>query len=149
MMRATLEEVRTGMPRYLRVFVPPVSYEQFIVAMILLTALVFVCAWFGQLGRDRSWGVYVLVGMLWVLLINVLAHVVTLAVVGTYTAGLGTSLFINLPFSLVLLRRAWKEEWVERTGLLLLIPMALIVHTPILFGFLFLSGYISRFLFGV
>lgn len=148
MMHATLDEVRTGMPRFLRVFLPPVTYEQFLVCLVLLTALAIFCAWFGQIERDRSWGVYVLVGLQMVLLINVFAHITTLAVVGHYTAGSVTSLLVNLPFSIYLLRRAVLEEWVGRRALLLLIPAALVVHTPVLFGFLFVSGYISRLLFG-
>ncbi len=148
-MRATLEEVRTGMPRFLRVFLPPVSYEQFLVSLVLLTLLAFCCAWFGHIEQERSWGVYLLVGLQMVLLINVFAHITTLAVVGHYTAGSITSLLVNLPFSLYLLRRAMKEEWVSPRGILLMVPAAIIVHTPVLFGFLFISGYISRFLFGV
>ena len=148
MMRVTLDEVRSGMPRFLRVFLPPVSYEQFLVALVLLTALAFCAALYGGIDRSQSWGVYVLVGLQMVLLLNVVAHVATLAVVGHYTAGSATSLLVNLPFSLYLLGRALKEEWVGRRGFLLLIPVAFVVHTPILFGLLFISGYISRFLFG-
>jgi hypothetical protein len=147
-MRATLEEVRSGMPRFLRVFLPPVTYEQFLVSLVLLTALVFCVAWFGNLERDRSWGSYALVGVQMVLLLNVLAHGMTLAVVGGYTAGSITSLLVNLPFSLYLLGRALREGWVVRGAFLVMIPLAFVVHTPILFGVLFLSGYISRFLFG-
>lgn len=147
-MRATLDEVRTGMPRFLRVFLPPVTYEQFLVSLVLLTGVAFACAWFGKIERDRSWGAYVLLCLQMVLLINVAAHITTLAVVGHYTAGSATSLLINLPFSIYLLRRAWKEEWVGKRGFLLMIPLAVVVHTPILFGFLYVSGYISRFLAG-
>ncbi len=148
-MRATLDAVRTGMPRFLRVFLPPVSFEQFLVSLVLLTALAFCCAWFGHLERDRSWGVYVLVGLQMVIGINVFAHITTLAVVGHYTAGSITSLVVNLPFSVYLLRRAMKEDWISPRGILLMVPGAIIVHTPVLFGVLFISGYISRFLFGV
>jgi len=148
MMRATLDEVRIGMPRFLRVFLPPVTYEQYLVSLVLVTALAFCCAWFGQIDRSRSWGMYVLVGLQMVLLLNVVAHVTTLAVVGHYTAGSVTALLINLPFFLYLLGRARNEDWVGRRGLILLIPVAFVVHTPVLFGFLFISGFISRFLFG-
>ncbi len=147
-MRATLEDVHAGMPRFLRVFLPPVTYEQFLISLVLLTVVAFGCAWFGQLERDRSWGVYVLVGLQMVLLINVLGHITTLVVVGHYTAGSATALLVNLPFSVYLLRRALREEWVGRRGFFLLIPAAIVVHTPVLFGFLFVSGYLSRLLFG-
>lgn len=147
-MRATLEEVHSGMPRFLRVFLPPVTYEQFLITLVLLTAIALCCAWFGQLERDRSWGVYALVGLQMVLLINVFGHITTMIVLGHYTAGSATSLLVNLPFSLYLLRRAMREEWVGRRGFLLLIPTAVVVHTPVLFGFLFISRYLSRLLFG-
>ncbi len=147
-MRATLEEVHSGMPRFLRVFLPPVTYEQFLIYLVLLTAVALGCALFGQLERDRSWGVYVLVGLQIVLLINVFGHITTLVVLRHYTAGLATSLLVNLPFSLYLLRRAIREEWVGRRGFVLLIPAAVVVHTPVLFGFLFIAGYISRLLLG-
>jgi Protein of unknown function with HXXEE motif len=147
-MASTLEEVRSGMPRFLRVFLPPVTEEQFLVSLVLLSVLIFLCAWFGNIGRDRSWGVYALVGLQMVLLLNVLAHVTTLAVVGRYTAGSVTSLLVNLPFSVYLIRRAFVEGWVARHSLLVMIPLAFVIHTPILFGFLYFSGFVARLLFG-
>jgi hypothetical protein len=90
----------------------------------------------------------VMVGLEMVLLLNVFAHCVTLSLVGSYTAGSVTSLLINLPFAVYVLLRAWKEDWVGRGAFLLMIPLAFIAHTPVLFGFLFVSGYLARFFLG-
>lgn len=147
-MRETLDQVRTGMPRFLRVLLPPVSYEQFLVSLVLVTAIVFFLAIVGRPDREHSWGVYCLLGVQMVLLLNVAAHVTTLMVVGSYTAGLATSFFVNLPFSVFLFWRAVRERWIGTVGFLLLIPVAAVIHVPVLFGFLFVSGFISRALLG-
>jgi hypothetical protein len=147
-MRETLDQVRTGMPRFLKVILPPVSYEQFLVSLILVSAIVFFLAIVGQLDRDRSWGVYCMLGVQMVLLLNVAAHLITMVVVRSYTAGLATSLLVNLPFSIYLFWRTARERWIGTAGLLLLIPVAAVVHVPVLFGFLYVSGFISRTLLG-
>jgi len=148
-MRGTLDEVRTGMPKFLRILIPPVSYEQFLVSLCIITILVFCLAYFGYLDRQRGWGVFVMVGLQVVLFLNVFAHLIALRVVGSYTAGLVTSLAINLPFSLYLFWRLLREKWIRPLGFALLFPIALVVHVPIRFGVLYISGFISRSLFGV
>jgi hypothetical protein len=147
-MRETLDQVRTGMPKFLKVVIPPVSYEQFLISLVIITLLVFCVAYFGHLDRQRGWGVYVMVGLQVVLFLNVFAHLISLLVVGSYTAGLATSLAINLPFSIYLFWRLLREQWMRPPTFVLLFPLAAVVHVPILFGFLYISGFISRFLFG-
>jgi hypothetical protein len=71
-----------------------------------------------------------------------------MVVVRSYTAGLATSLFVNLPFSVYLYWRAVRERWIGTAGFLILIPVAAVVHVPVLFGFLYVSGFISRALLG-
>jgi hypothetical protein len=147
-MRETMDHVRAGMPRFLRVILPPVSYEQFLVSLILVTAVVFFLAIVGELDRERSWGVYCMLGVQMVLLLNVAAHLTTMVVVRSYTAGVATSLLVNLPFSVFLFQRAIRERWIGLAGFLLLIPAAAVIHVPVLFGFLYVSGFISRVLLG-
>jgi hypothetical protein len=147
-MRETLDQVRTGMPKFLRILIPPVSYEQFLVSLVLVTVVVFFFAFVGQLDRERGWGVYALLVVQAVLFLNVFAHLTTLIFVGSYTAGLGTALLINLPFSVYIFWRALRDRWIGPIGFGLLFPAGAVVHVPILFGFLYVSGFISRGLFG-
>jgi hypothetical protein len=148
-MRGTLEEVRTGMPKFLRILIPPVSYEQFLISLCIITVLVFCLAYFGHLDRQRGWGVYVVLVLQAVLFLNVFAHLIALLVVRSYTAGLVTSLAINLPFSLYIFWRLLREKWIRPLGFALLFPIAIVAYVPIRFGFLYISGFISRSLFGV
>ena len=147
-MRGTLDQVRTGMPRFLRVIIPPVSYEQFLVSLVLVTAVVFFFAFVGNLDRERAWGVYAMLLVQAVMFLNVFAHLAALIFFGSYTAGLGTALLINLPFSLHIFRRALRDRWIGPLGFALLFPAGAMAHIPILFGFLYVSGFILRGLFG-
>jgi hypothetical protein len=70
-------------------------------------------------------------------LLNVLSHIVAAAVLlRGYAPGLATAVLVNLPFSLVLLRRVARERWLPRRALLALVPAAVVVHGPLLGGLL-------------
>ena len=51
---------------------------------------------------------------------------------GGYAPGLVTALVLNLPFSLYLLRRAIREQWLSRPARWALVPGAILLHGPLL-----------------
>jgi hypothetical protein len=80
-----------------------------------------------------------------VVLVNVFSHAAVAAfVLHGYAPGVLTALAINLPFSIYLLRRAARENWLSRRALTLLLPSALVVHGPILVGLMILAGIVVR-----
>lgn len=138
----TMALTRTGMPRALRLIVPPVPPVEYIAALVIATLAAFGCALWGKLDRDRGPGVYLLASIQTALLLNIGAHVAASLVTASYTAGLGTSIALVLPFSLVFFWSLIRERWVPVRALPLLLLGGIALHLPIFFGILFLAGQI-------
>ena len=126
-MPAFLQTRNAAIPSSLQTLLPPITYRQFLIALIVMTAMPYVIASLGSLEREAG-GLYLLLGLQVVMLYNVLAHVLMAAVMGGYAPGVVTAVTINLPFSLYLVRRALKERWAPRRVILWLFPIGLIVH---------------------
>jgi hypothetical protein len=137
--------VRERVPDWARPIVIGVTYEQMSIALALATiAPLGVAIW--AVARPRSpvavWSVVLVQA---VVLLNVAAHVCSaLLILRGYGPGLATALVINLPFSLYVLRRAAREQWTTRQGLLALAPAAFIVHGPLLLGAIAVAGSLAR-----
>jgi hypothetical protein len=136
----TMELTRTGVPRALRLVVPPVPPAEYIAALVLSTLGGFAFAWWGKV--ERGAGVYLLGSLQMALLLNVGAHGAASAVTGSYTAGLATSLGVVLPYSLVLFWFLLQERWIPRRAFPLLVLGGVILHLPIFFGLLFVAAQI-------
>lgn len=140
----TLEAARTGYPKWFRLVVPPVTIDQFAVALLVMVLLSFAVLRWGEISRPRGWGGYLLMGIQAALLLNVGVIIVAAWMLQGYAAGCMTAVLVQLPFSLILFTRAWKRGWISGHGLLLLIPASLLLRGPIFFAFLFLAGFVLR-----
>jgi hypothetical protein len=136
--------VRERAPDFARPIVAGVTYEQMLIALAIVTiGPLGIAIW--AVARPRSpvalWSVLLIQA---VVLLNVAAHVCVALVIRGYGPGLATALVINLPFSLYVLRRATREQWTTRQGLLALAPAAFVVHGPLLLGVIALAGSLAR-----
>jgi hypothetical protein len=138
----TMEATRTGMPRALRLIVPPVPPLDYTLALLIATLAGFACAWWGRLERGRSIAVYMLASLQMALTLNVGGHVAASVVTQGYTAGLATSIALVFPFSIVFFWFFLRERWVPLRMLPLLIVAGILLHLPIFFGLLFVAGQI-------
>jgi hypothetical protein len=114
-------------------------------ALTVVTLIPFiVAAWVFFRPRSRA-ALWSLLLIQTVVLVNVFSHAAVAAfVLHGYAPGVLTALAINLPFSIYLLRRAVRENWLSRRALRLLLPSALVVHGPILVGLMILAGIVVR-----
>jgi hypothetical protein len=140
LMPAFIERRNSAVPASLSKIIPPVTYKQFLVTLIIITVVPYLITFFWL---SRRWALYLLVGLQVVMLINIFAHTLTALFLGGYAPGLITALVINLPFSLYLLKRAAQEKWMSRKALALLFPLGLLIHGPALAGLMILSGEIA------
>ena len=137
--------VRVLLPDSARPIAAGVRYEQMLIALAIATIVPLgIAIW--AVARPRSpvalWSVLLIQA---VVLLNVAAHVGSaLLILRGYGPGLATALAVNLPFSLYLLRRAAREQWTTRQGLLALAPAAFVVHGPLLLGVIALAGSLAR-----
>jgi hypothetical protein len=125
-----LPRIAEHVPASLAGFVP--SAEQMYLALALATVVpwgIYLVARFGTRG-----GIAVLLLLQCIVLVNVAWHAAAAVYLRGYAPGLATAIALNLPFSLYLLRRAYREAWIRRRTLLVLLPLAVLLHGPVIFG---------------
>jgi hypothetical protein len=142
LMPAFLQARNESIPGSLRDLLPPVTYRQFLIALLIVTVIPYLITLFGNPGRAGGIGVYLLLGFLVVMLINVAAHVFMAVIIGGYAPGIVTALLMNLPFSVYLLRRALRERWVTGREMGVIFVVGLIVHGVGLPGLIIVAGSI-------
>ena len=73
-------------------------------------------------------------------LLNAVWHVaIAFVLFGGYAPGLVTAVVLNLPFSIHLLRRAFREQWLSRPARWALVPGAILLHGPLLAALLLVT----------
>lgn len=140
LMPAFIEKRNASVQGAMRGIVPPVTYKQFLIALIIITVIPYLVA---LLWLNRGWAVYLLVGFQVVMLINVFAHTLMALFLRGYAPGLVTAVLVNLPFSLYLLRRAVGDRWMSKRAVVWMFPLGLLIHGPALAGLMLLSGIIA------
>jgi hypothetical protein len=73
-------------------------------------------------------------------LLNAIWHLaIAVVLFRGYAPGLATALLLNLPFSLHLLGRAVREQWLSRPARWALVPGAVLLHGPLLAALLLVT----------
>jgi hypothetical protein len=141
-MRGFLGRFATTVPALFSTVLPTITYGQFLTALGIVTVAPYLFAASGPLER-RSRAFFLVLGTQMVVLINVAAHLTTAMWVRGYAPGLVTALLVNLPFSVLLFRRALSAAWIRKRELAWLFVAALLVHGPGLIGLMVLAGWIA------
>lgn len=144
-MRGFLPLDPARLPAPVQAYMPEVTYPQFLLVLAVVTVLPFLIVASANVRRRASVGVYALLSVAAVLLLNVGSHVGAALYFGGYTPGLVTALCANLPVALYTLWRAIQERWMSRWALWTLPLTALILHGPILVGMLSASSWLLGF----
>ncbi|MEM8534838.1 MAG: HXXEE domain-containing protein [Chloroflexota bacterium] len=142
LMRVALSKLVIRIPEQFHGFIPIITYQQFLIAVLVVTilpSLLMLIYWRYRIGIL----LLILLGFQMVMLINVLSHVAIALLLNSYFSGLITALVLNLPFSVYLFNRAIHQQWVSRQVVALLVPIALLVHGPGLMGLMEISGWVG------
>jgi hypothetical protein len=98
----------------------PVEKIPFRFAVLVLTILAYVFAYLGLMGGKQSFGIYLLSGYVWIMLVNVFfPHLLAAIWLNQYVPGLGTALALNLPVCSAFLFVVLKEDYVSPWPLLI------------------------------
>ena len=98
----------------------PVEKIPFRFAVLVLTILAYVFAYLGLMGGKQSFGIYLLSGYVWIMLVNVFfPHLLAAIRLNQYVPGLGTALALNLPVCSAFLFVVLKEDYVSPWPLLI------------------------------
>jgi hypothetical protein len=111
------KKVRSG-------WISPVNSRQFVMAVILLTAGVFLLAGFAALNMQQWAAACLMSEVQAILLVNALVHIGATVRVWSYSPGLVTAVLINLPFAVYFLHRAIEAGLVAPHQLVLLMLAA-------------------------
>jgi len=128
-MPAILDKRNSSIPNFLHGLLPPITYGQLLVALFIMTAIPYLIAWFANPERERAEaGIFLLLGVQVMMLVNVFAHTGMAILIGGYAPGVVTAIAINLPFSIYLLRRAIRERWVSGRAMALIVVVGVVLH---------------------
>lgn len=128
------------LPDAWRAILGPITLGQAWAALLGVTLIPFLLAAWATLRPERAEPIWLLLLVQTTLLLNVLWHVgAAIVLFEGYAPGLATAVLLNLPFSVYLLRRAAKENWVSKRARWALLPSAFLVHGPGISGLLLLT----------
>jgi hypothetical protein len=96
-----------------------VGNTEFRSAVIVLTLLAMVSAWLGTVEGKASLSAYLVAGYAFAILLNVFVpHAAVSVVFRTYMQGTATAVLLNLPVTIGLVTRAFREHYIEPHALL-------------------------------
>ncbi len=132
--------VLARLPETWRSLAGPITLGQVWAALAVVTLIPFALAAWATLRPEQAAPVWLLLLVQATLLLNVIWHVsAAIVLFDGYAPGLATAVLLNLPFSIYLIRRAARENWVSPRARWALLPSAVAIHGPVLSGLLSLT----------
>lgn len=114
-----------------------------VIATILPLLITIICAG----GRPKSMRLFFLFLLQMVVAINVFVpHLLASAWLHLYNPGLVTAVFLNLPYSFYLFRKARREHYLGGSAIARIFLLALIVYLPAVWTIHFVGEWIAAFL---
>jgi hypothetical protein len=139
--RDSLPRIPALLPEPLSRIAAALSYPTMLLALAVVSVVAAIVAVAVVLrpGSPRaSWALLVLEAVMGM---NAIAHLASAVFVfGGYAPGLVTAVLLNAPFAIWCFRRARRERWVGTTALMATVPVALVLHGPVLVAGLWLAG---------
>ena len=129
-----------AMPSALRSLLPSPTYGQYLFALVVVTAIPWLIAAFGNLGKRTGVAAFLLLLLMTVMGLNAFWHIAAAGMLHGYAPGIVTAIAFNLLYAAYLIRRAFVERWFPRPQLALMFPLALLVHGPLLLGLLLVAN---------
>ena len=127
--------MQTRAPGFLRELYAGIQASELRASLLVLTLVGLVLAAVAARNPGRSGWAYAMLVFGAVIGVNALAHVGFAIAFRSYMPGLVTAVLVTLPISAVVLIRGRREAWVPRTAYWTIAPAAIIVHGPLLAGF--------------
>lgn len=133
---AMVRLLQSQAPRFLRALYSGVEVSDLRFGLAVLTLLGIALALAAIRSPRATGSAYAMLVFATVIGINAFAHIVLSVIFRAYMPGLLTAIFLCLPVTIALWYRVWKDGWIPRTWLWTVVPAALLVHGPLLAGFI-------------
>lgn len=127
-----LHFMESSAPRALRAFYEGINASELRASLLVLTLLGLVVTASAVRSPHRSLWAYMMLGFAAVIGVNALAHVALSGIFRTYIPGLLTAVIVTLPVAALALVRARRDKWVSSTAYWTVLPMAVVIHGPVL-----------------
>ena len=139
-----LQFMQSDAPGFLREVYAGTTVSELQGSLVILTAIalfgVVVAAGFSAAAAS-AFGMMVLAALLG---LNAIFHIALSIQAGAYMPGLVTALLISLPVSITLLVRARHQRWVSARAFWAVLPVAILIHGPVLSAVFTLSLGLMR-----
>ena len=139
-----LDLLQSRGPGYLRAFYSGIDAFTLRTSLLILTVLAILVTLAAARRPNRPGSAYAMLVFGAVIGLNALAHVALAVALRAYMPGLATALLLTLPVSALLLTLAHRERWVSSPVFWTILPAAIVVHGPVLLGFIRISTGIAR-----
>jgi hypothetical protein len=111
-----------------------VTQPQFNAAVILITAAGFIITYLSIAKGLRGAWAYAPLWLQSILFVNALTHIAASVYAGEAAPGIYTAVFVNIPFSLWLFRRAFAEKYATRKYFIYSCAAGLASYAPLTFA---------------
>jgi uncharacterized protein with HXXEE motif len=132
------------LPAGVRDWIGPVTTGEMGAALVLATVIPLSFSLWAAARPVSRTALWLVLAMWATLLLNAVWHVAAaLLLFRGYAPGVVTAVVLNLPLSVLVLRRAATERWLSRRPLLALVPAAVAFHLPGAIGLMLLARTFS------
>ncbi|WP_369900694.1 HXXEE domain-containing protein [Bacillus manliponensis] len=115
-----------------------VQEKQFLVAIILLTIVVFAVICIHYFARKQA-TLYAVLLVQSIILMNAFVHSIGAIVTKGYVPGLMTAFILIIPFSILFFREGIKSRWWKEKHIIILSIIGLLLMVPVIIGTLLLA----------
>ena len=131
-------------PALLRAFYSGIEVSELRVSLFILTALGLFLTLLASRNEASTSSAYAMLVFAAVIGLNALMHIALAVTFRSYMPGLITAILLTLPLSLLVLARGFRERWVPTRAYWSIIPAAVVVHGPLLAGFIIGTTRLAR-----
>ena len=133
-LRATemLHFMQSDAPGFLRDVYAGITISELRGSLLILTAIAFLGIVVAAVFSSAAASAFGMMALAALLGLNAVFHIVLSIQAGAGMPGLVTALLISLPVSATLLRRARQQRWVSARAFWTVLPVAVLIHGPIL-----------------
>ncbi len=139
---ANLPLIKESLPVAIDIHFTP---TQLLLSLLLATAIPFIVTMLCINGEKRSRKLYLLFLLQAIVLLNVfIPHIAASVRMKQYNPGVITAVCLNLPFSLYVFRRAYREQYLASREFVLLFLLAMLVYAPIAWTLHFAGEWLAK-----
>ena len=129
-----LDLMQSRGPGSLRALYSGIDASELRISLLILTTMGLLVIMTAARSPTRPIGSYVMLVFAAFIGLNALAHVALTVAFRAYMPGLLTALVLTLPISALLLARGRREHWVSSPAFWTVLPVAVLIHGPVLAG---------------